>query len=156
MEPLTKSVVIQRPIEEVFELTTCLVRCAVWQTLIVETEKETPGPVGVGTRYKHKAKYLGVTMETHPVITVWEPPYRMEYESMTSAATYHAAYVFEPEGDATRFTATLSADTSGIVLRVTEPFMRASLMRQFESDLEVLMHLLEEGIPVPLPPDERM
>src|SRR5687768_16148701 len=95
MEPFTKSIVIERSLDEVFDLASCLIRCTVWQSGIVAAEKLTEGPVGVGTTYRHQVKFLGTVAEINPTITVWDPSSRLEYQDQTARVPFGAVYSFE-------------------------------------------------------------
>lgn len=151
MEPLTTSIVILRPIAEVFDLASCLIRCSVWQSTIVSAEKITDGPVGVGTTYRHQVKFLGALAETHPTITVWDPPYRLEFQDHSVRVPFDAVYTFEAVEGGTRFTAQVVGDTTGKFIQYGETFARRALLRQYESDLQTLKELLEGRKPVKYP-----
>ncbi len=153
MEPFTQSIVIQRPIEQVFDLASCLIRCSVWQSGIVSAEKVTDGPVGVGTTYRHQLKFLGTSAETHPTITVWEPPRRLEFQDLSAQVPFGAVYTFEVVDQGTRFTAVVTGDTTGKFIHYGETFAQRALMRQYETDLQTLKELLESGKRVKYPWD---
>ncbi len=138
MEPIVRTIVIQRPIEEVFELATCLLRCKVWRTGVVAAEKLTPGPAQVGSQYKHKIKFLGVTFDGTPTITVWDPPHRMAYEDHSGPVKYEAIFSFEPAAEGTQFTVNVSAEPGKSYMRFTDGLMHAGLVRQFDAALHSL------------------
>ena len=153
MEPFTTSIIIRRPLAEVFDLASCLIRCTVWQSGIVMAEKETAGPVGVGTTYRHQVKFLGTIAETHPTITVWDPATRLELQDTTTRLPSGAVYTFEAVEGGTKFTAVVTGDTTGKFSHYGETFARRALMRQYETDLQTLKELLESGKPVKYPTD---
>jgi hypothetical protein len=153
MEPFTTSITIKRPLAEVFDLASCLIRCSVWQSGIVAAQKETAGPVGVGTTYRHQVKFLGTIAETHPTITVWEPAHRLEFQDQSTRIPSGAVYTFEAVAGGTKFTAVVTGDTTGKFSNYGETFARRALMRQYETDLQTLKELLESGKPVKYPSD---
>lgn len=153
MESFTRSIIIQHPIEEVFDLASCLIRCSVWQSTVVAAEKITQGPVGVGTTYRHQVKFLGTVSEIHPTITVWEPSRRMEFRDDAVQAPSGAVYTFEQVDGGTRFTATVTGDTTGKFVHYGETFARRALMRQYDADMQTLKELLESGKQVKYPSD---
>lgn len=155
MEPFTVSIVIKRPLDEVFDLASCLIRCSVWQSGVIEADKLTDGPVGVGTTYRHQVKFLGTVAEIHPTITVWDPSRRLEYQDQTVRAPFGAVYSFEPVEGGTRFTAIVTGDTTGKFVNYGQTFARRALMRQYETDLQTLKELLESGKKVEYPSDYR-
>jgi hypothetical protein len=148
MATITKSIVIKRPIEEVFDVATCLKRCVVWQASIVGSEKISEGPVGVGTRYRHQVKFLGIKSETHPVVTVWEPPHRMAYQDASGPSTFDVHFTCEPTPEGVKFTVNVSGEPKGVLANLTEPLLVPLLERQFESDLQALKVLMENEVPI--------
>lgn len=153
METFTKSIIIQRPVEEVFNLASCLIRCSVWQSTVVSAEKITEGPVGVGTTYRHQVKFLGTVAEIHPTITVWEPSRRMGFQDDDVHSPSGAVYTFESVDGGTKFTALVTGDTTGKFIHYGETFARRALMRQYDADMQTLKELLESGAKVKYPSD---
>jgi uncharacterized protein YndB with AHSA1/START domain len=60
---IEKSVVINRPLAEVFEYVANFEDYAQWATEVVEAKKTSEGPLGVGTTYTHFVQVLGVRAE---------------------------------------------------------------------------------------------
>jgi len=54
-----RTVVIDRPIEEVFAFVTDQTNTPRWQAGLVELERTTPGPIGVGTKHKGARVFMG-------------------------------------------------------------------------------------------------
>ncbi len=111
MESVVESIVINRPIAEVFDVATCQERCVIWRGPIISTARTSTGPVGVGSTYSHQVKFLGITVEAAPTITVWEPPYRAEFENKIGLVTYHSTFVCEEVDGGTKLTTTIRAET---------------------------------------------
>jgi hypothetical protein len=151
MEPIILTFVIQRPIAEVFDLATCLLRCKVWRPGVVEAEKLTPGEVQVGTRYRHQLKFLGVTYDSNPTITLWDPPHRMDYEDHSGPVKYEVSYSFEPTAEGTQFTMQVSGEPGKSYMHFDEELLRAALVRQFESAANSLKDILESETAIPMP-----
>jgi uncharacterized membrane protein len=59
MTKIERSIVIHRPIDDVFEFTHDLSKNPVWQTTLVEVELLTDGPMRVGTRWQEVRRFLG-------------------------------------------------------------------------------------------------
>lgn len=53
------SVLIERPIEEVFAFATHPDNDTLWQSTSLETEQTSAGPVDVGTTFRNTSKFLG-------------------------------------------------------------------------------------------------
>src|SRR5215208_1276216 len=54
-----QSVVIERPLEEVFAFLADPENDAQWTPMVTETRKTSEGPLGVGTRYEQSGHFLG-------------------------------------------------------------------------------------------------
>lgn len=143
MEPLLESIVINRPIEEVFDVATCQERCVVWRGPIMATKMTSELPVGVGSTYEHKVKLLGVTVEAKPVITAWEPPHRAEFDNRSGPVSYYSTFTFEPAGQGTKMTTYIEAETGGAFRHIPDRLVYSAITRQHKADLEALKELLE-------------
>ena len=148
MEPVVESIVINRPIEEVFDVATCQERCVVWRGPILATKKTSDGPSSVGSTYEHKVQFLGITVEAAPVITKWEPPHRAEFENRKGPVNYDSTFTFEAAGDGTKMTTVIKAEPNGAFRHIPERLVHNAITRQHKSDLEALKELLEAGTEV--------
>ncbi len=143
------SVIINRPIEEVFDTATCMESCVNWWTMLTEAKKVSAGPTGVGSEYHHTAKFMGVEMEARPVITVWEPAQRFAYKSDTATAEMEVAYTFEPVDGGTYFRSVMNADTKDNVISAEMlPVIAHAMARQLEDDMNVLKEMMNNGVQV--------
>ena len=57
------SVVISRPVEEVFEVVTNFEKNAQWQPRCLGAKQTSEGPIGVGTTFTDGAQFLGRRLE---------------------------------------------------------------------------------------------
>jgi Polyketide cyclase / dehydrase and lipid transport len=64
MARIETSLVINRPIEEVFAYITDQANQPTRQSRLLEAEKTSEGPIGVGTTWRLVAKFLGQRIET--------------------------------------------------------------------------------------------
>ena len=143
MEPVVQSIVINRPIEEVFDVATCQERCLIWRGPIFATNKTSDGPVGVGSTYDHKVKLLGVTVEAKPVITVWEPSHRAVIENRSGPVSYESTFTFETTDQGTKMTTSILAQPGGAFKHIPDSLVYKAISRQHQADLEALKELLE-------------
>lgn len=142
---LKQSIIINRPIAEVFDIATCHQRCVVWRGPIIGAQKTTPGPVGVGTTYHHSLSLLGVNIEAHPVITAWRPPYRAEFENTTGPAAYKSVFTLEPTPYGTKLTTAIELDIVGLFKHIPQVLFKQAALRQHQADLQTLKELMESG-----------
>lgn len=144
------SIVIDRPIDEVFKNATCLKGCVNWQTAVVSTEKlDENRPAEVGARYHHLVKFMGMKTETHPEIIRINPPHEFAYSDTDARNAFETRYLFDEVPGGTRMRVTIQGDLDQNLLgRIAKPVLERALARQFEADLDTLKDLLESGVTV--------
>lgn len=149
MDPVEHSIVIARPIEEVFDVATCQRRCVVWRGPIVATAMTSDGPVGVGSTYRHEVKFLGVKIQAAPQIVAWEPPHRAEIENHTGPVTYHLTFTLDTVDPGTKLTTVIKANIGGALEHLLpDTLLHKAISRQHEGDLQSLKDLLESEITI--------
>jgi uncharacterized membrane protein len=67
------SVVIDRPLEEVFAYVTDIENMPVWSSEVEKAWKTSEGPMGKGTTFSSAAKVLGRQIENTIEVTEYEP-----------------------------------------------------------------------------------
>jgi uncharacterized protein YndB with AHSA1/START domain len=75
------TVVINRPIEEVFKFLTTPGSSAQWQGMVLESKQTSEGPVGVGTTGQSASQFLGRRMESTWEVTEHELNRKTAYKS---------------------------------------------------------------------------
>ena len=149
MKPIVNTIVIQRPIEEVFDVATCQRRCVTWHTGMVSSQKVTDGPVGVGSEYEQQARFLGFTGSTRTRITRWEPPYHFAAASEGPSSSYSFALDFEAVDGGTQVTCTvINSEPRAVLARFSEPLIHLTLERMNDRDFHTLKELLETESPI--------
>ncbi len=142
------SIIIERPIDEVFSTATCLESCVNWQTFMVNAEKVSEGPVHVGSQYKHSGRFLGMTGDAFPVVTALEPPHLFAYEN-DGRFPFNVEYRFESVPEGTRMTCKMYVPPgNNPIIHMAMPLLMNALSRQFTSDLQSLKEMMEAGVKV--------
>lgn len=136
-----QSVLIERPIDEVFSYVSDLRHSAEWQAGIMEVRKTTEGALGVGTKYTFARKFLGKTLEANNEFVAFEPNTKVVFR-IFGPMPGEAAYLFEPVAEATKVTSTLQFNPAGFS-RLAEPFIATSMRRDMAANLGELKRLLE-------------
>ncbi len=77
MASFENTVIIQRPVEEVFAFLADFENLPKWNYAIVETTKTSPGPVGVGTTY-YQTRSIPTRSDERFQVTAFEPARRLE------------------------------------------------------------------------------
>ena len=141
------SVVIERPIDEVFELATCLRRCVIWRSALLASTQTSEGPVGVGTTFDQEVRLLGKTRINTAVITEYDPPRRFVYKHVSGLSAYEARFLFEPEGNGTRFTVDLEGDPTSLWLKMIPESLTVKQVRNtIAAEMDTLKMMMEDQV----------
>jgi hypothetical protein len=141
MPSFENTVVIQRPVEDVFAFLADFEIVPRWNYAIVETRKTSPGPVGVGTTYDQTRSVPRPSEEGFEV-TAFEPDRLLEIAGELGPFRARMRYLLEPLGDATRLTNAVDLAASG-ALSLVAPLTAPRVKRAVASNLETLKQLLE-------------
>lgn len=102
MPRITGNIMIDRPVEEVFDFVLDERNEPLYNPELLRSEKLTDGPVGVGTRFhaSHRQGRGAVNMTVE--VTRCERPHRMASKTTMAWSDVHGELTFEPVGDSTR------------------------------------------------------
>ncbi len=120
------SVLIERPIQTVFDLTNDHV--AQWSNIVVEEEILKVTPEGIGSTFRTVTSEHGRKMRFEGVVTRYEPPTASGIQMEGDAFSLTADYIFEQVDQVTRVTQTSTVHGKGI-FRILIPAM-GLLMRK--------------------------
>jgi carbon monoxide dehydrogenase subunit G len=137
------SIVINRPLEEVFAGLADLENNKKWRSGTVEAEKTSVGPIGVGTTYRMVNGAFGQRMEGEAEVTEFEPNRRFVTKNRSGVAI-ETERIFEPVEGGTRVTFTVKAELAGF-FQLAEPLVAGMGKRRLESDIADLKDLMEAG-----------
>lgn len=138
------SVIIDKPVEEVFAFLTDPDRDTNWRRPnVLSSRKLTDGPLGVGSRYETVNRFLGKKETVVTEITELEPPRLLAWRQ-TNKGTFVAdgAYRLEPAEGGTRFTLELTGTGHGVM----KPFERAFGSYQRSRVIPRFLRQLREAI----------
>ncbi len=111
---------------------------------VLALEMTTPGPVGLGTRYREVVQMLPfVKGEMLSEITAFGPPRVLEMEWTGPAMTGRDRYELAEIPDGTQLVHQKWTSGRGL-LRLMEPFMRQALIPRLEERLVAIKRGLEE------------
>jgi carbon monoxide dehydrogenase subunit G len=100
------TVVIERPIEEVFAFLADGENDPKFSPRVLEIAKTTDGPPGVGTVYASTVKDAGLKTKREFRLTEFQPPTRIRWEEISKnlVTASEGGYDLAPEGTGTRVT----------------------------------------------------
>lgn len=139
---IDKSVVINRPVEEVFAFVSPGENWSQWATELVETRKTSEGPMDVGTTYVHVAQMLGRRIENGYEVTEYEPNRKVSMKATSGSIPADVALTFEPAEGGTRVVLGVEADAGG-VFKLAEPLLARIMSRQQDANFANLKDLME-------------
>ncbi|MGZ8513825.1 MAG: SRPBCC family protein [Candidatus Limnocylindrales bacterium] len=133
MPQASYSVVIGRPIDAVFSFIADGERCREWRPGVLDIKRASGD--GVGARYTQGVKGpMGRRVAADYEVTVFEPPRRLEFQTVTGPARPHGRYHLEPVDGGTRLTFSLDATLSGL----QRMLMGSMVQRTMEAEVRML------------------
>lgn len=139
---LTDSIVVARPIDEVYGLVADLERTLEWQTSLERIDVEGGGDAAVGTRGTEVRRAGGRKMESRFEVTALEPGRRIALETRAAHVEAEVEFAFAEVEGGTRVQSELELRLRG-PLRFMGQVVRGQVERQGREDLERLKALLE-------------
>lgn len=138
-----KTILISRPVSEVYAYLADLEHTPEWNWAITETTKITPGPVAVGTRYRQTRSVPRSATEDLR-ITVLEPNRRIEVEGTLARFPAHLTYRLASSQTGTEVTNTVVLQPEG-ALRLAGSLIVNRISQSVADNLSQLKSLLETG-----------
>lgn len=136
------TVVINRPIEEVFAYLSDVTRQTEWSSAVQSIRLEELEPVQQGTRYWQTVKMLGRQAEGLFEISDYQPNRKIGFKSVTGPMPISWSMTLTALQGGTQVDAQSEAEPGG-VFKLAEPLMGKAMRRQAESDFATLKDLLE-------------
>ena len=142
MDGFELSVVINRPIEELFGILTNLENDLKWRREWVEARKTSQGPIGLGSRFSLFGKTFGKQIETVYETVEFEPNLIAAWKTVSGPLPLRFQRSFERVEDGTRFTIKYEAEVRGF-FKLLMSLLARSVQRQHANDLQRVKALLE-------------
>jgi carbon monoxide dehydrogenase subunit G len=116
---------------------------------IKRVEKLTPGPVGVGTRFKETRVMFGKEATEEMTFTAFEPGRQYTLGAESCGCRYVTDFRFEPDGAGTRVIASFTAQPQSIMAKVMGVLMgwmmKRMLTKCLRKDMDELKAAAEGG-----------
>lgn len=138
------SVILDHPIETIWECCSTPEHLAAFTPGTVEMTALTDGPLAVGTQWKGKTRFLGRTME-------WRGEFvRVDTNKATDFRTIEATFPFETStdleetADGVRFTYTVvTGSMGGLFGKMGDPVVARAYQKSLAASLESLPDLID-------------
>lgn len=141
---IRNSIVINRPIEEVFEFLANPENNPKWNPMAKEIKITSEGPIGVGTTGISVGETLGRRIETVFVYDVYEPPMKVTGHTTSGSMEVWMSNTFESLEGGTMVTYGLKVKLGGL-MKLAEPIVAMSMKQQTKKDFTRLKELLESS-----------
>jgi uncharacterized membrane protein len=144
------SVVVNRPLTEVFEFMADAENEKQWRSAIVELRRTQGAPGQAGARYAQRIDPKGPmsrVVDADFEIVALEPGKRIQWATTTPAKVRPSGtYRFYPEGAGrTRITLSMEIVVEGLALKLLQPVMQAGMEKAFAADFQRLKAHLERA-----------
>jgi len=143
MIKVNSSVLVNQPIEKVFEFVTTPENDSQWY-IGVESRDHTPGePAGVGSTSQSEIRFLGIPMTVTWEVTDYEDPNKISVKSIEGPVSVKAGYTFETMGEGQTKVSVRGEAEIGDAFSVAEPLVERMAQRQWDASFENLKDVLE-------------
>ena len=136
------SIIINRPVGEVFDFVTDPAKNAQWQEGLVESRLASPGPMKAGSQVVDVRKFLGRDMESTLEVTALEANKRFVQKVITGPLPFEIIQTFEPSVSGTKLTVLAQGEPGGF-FKLAAGMVQKQLQNQIEGDAERLKKALE-------------
>ena len=140
------SILIERPVDEVFQFLTRAENFAIWEAGLVDNVADRDGAPEVGSTGRASIKVLGRTFEIHWIVDEIEPDHHVAISVDWGAGQGAVRWTCEPDDAGTRFTISYESDDpppANIFGNLTRLFVERVQQRNLETSVANLKRLLE-------------
>ena len=116
------SIVIDRPVEDVFAYVADVTNDPSWHTDILEARKTTDGPVGMGAVWHTRFKPAMGISEADIEVVSFEPNRVLAMKGEVGPMHPTLTYRFEPADGGTKFTRRVQINVSGL-MKIMQPMI---------------------------------
>jgi carbon monoxide dehydrogenase subunit G len=144
MIKLDLGTLIDRPVKDVFAFVANLNNMSKWNAAVVSLQQLTPGPVGVGTKFKSVGEMMGRRIEGEVQVTAYEPDTRTGFQMQAGPVQVNVTIAFKPVGTGTKVSLNAQGNPGGL-FKLAEPVMAGRIKSLMEENLARLKSVLEKG-----------
>lgn len=121
---IERSVTINLPVEEVFNFVTNIDNLPKWFPALIEAEKTSPGPIGVGTTEHEVFRfYRFIKGENTGIVTEYQPNKKIAWKTTSPHfPKWYSTYNFESVEGGTNITYTIEWEARGLY-KLFNPFI---------------------------------
>ena len=129
------STLIDRPVKDVFAFVTDSNNMPKWNSAVVSMQQITPGPVGLGTKFKNVGEMQVIT---------FEPDSKYGFQMQAGPMQVKVNLGFKTVGTGTKLSLNAQGNPAG-VFKLAEGVMQGRVKSMMEENLARLKSVLEKG-----------
>lgn len=139
-----QSVVIARPIDEVFTYMNDVSREHEWQPQLLEAHQTPPGETAVGSERRYVSEFLGKRLENVYLVKVFEPNRQLVVESTRESAIQATTDMrWEAVDGGTKVTMAVEGSPTGVLRFIPKALVEGAFENEVRSALSRLKERLE-------------
>ncbi len=138
------SVLIDRPVADVYNFVSNPLNLPLWQSMLVEIKISTPGPVRIGSKFNTKGEMMGRKLDGLLEVTELEPNTKFGYTGNAGPMQVHGLITFRPAGTGVRVGLKAHGEPGG-VFKLAEGLLSNQIKTQMEANLDRLKSVMESG-----------
>jgi uncharacterized protein YndB with AHSA1/START domain len=143
MVRIEESIEIKCPVEKVFAYTTDAKNWPKWQSIILEAEQTSQGPVNVGTTFNGVSRMMGRSMKWTAIAKEYESNKKWSKNITCGSMAIEEHVIYKPfEAGGTTFTILYDMKVGGF-LKLLSPVMAGSMRKETKKSLGNLKSILE-------------
>lgn len=136
--------IVSRPAGEVFEFFSDAANNPKWQKGMVSCDWTSPPPIGVGSTYRQRARFMGRDIVSVFAVTAYEPGRTIEINTIESTFPIRVVRTVDPIDEGTcRVSADVSGGPDRGLMKLLTPLIRNRAQRSVDADYDRLVALLE-------------
>ena len=145
MTTITQSVIVDRPVAEVWDFISNFENTTRWSRGVLEARQTSDGPLGVGSTLQTVVKAFGRRRTADYLVTEYEPGHAFGFQVTSGPMATRARYSVEPAGAGTRLTASGEVAATGLN-KLLAPVLVGIVKRHSADDLANLKRILEARV----------
>ena len=141
---LDLNTLIDHPVKNVFAFVSDLNNMSKWNSAVVSLQQITPGPIGVGTKFKSIGEMMGRRIEGEVQVTSYEPDSKTGFQMNAGPMQLNVVFSFRPVGTGTKVGLSAQGNPAG-VFKLAEGILQGRVKSLMEENLARLKSVLEKG-----------
>jgi uncharacterized protein YndB with AHSA1/START domain len=143
MVSVEQSMVISRPVRDVFDFVADPLNNPKWRDDHISTQRTSDSPAGPGATYREIVRFVG-QQEFASQIVDYEPNQRTTIQFISGPLRPRVSYTFEPLAEGTRLISRVDVQPTGLFKLMT-PMMSNMIRKQWQRNFVNLRRVLEGG-----------